>query len=68
MTEQSQSVGEGIEAALRRAAERARRQAMVSGVPLVRSQNGKLIKVAIAPDGTETIVSEEPLRSSDADD
>lgn len=58
MTEPRDTVEKGIEAALKRAADRARRDAQLSGVPMVRRENGKLVRVRIEADGSETVVNE----------
>lgn len=58
MTESEEAVEKGIEAALKRAADRARRDAQRSGVPIVRRENGKLVRVRIEADGSESVVSE----------
>jgi len=61
MTESRDAVEKDIEAALKRSADRAKRDAQAAGVPLVRRENDKLIKVRIEPDGNETVVEERCL-------
>lgn len=56
MTESLEEVERGIETALRRAAEEAKRESKATGVPLVRNKDGKVIKVRIEADGSEVIV------------
>jgi len=52
------TVEKEAEAALKRAGDRAKRDAQTTGIPLVRRQNGKLVEVRIEADGSETVVSE----------
>jgi len=52
----------GVEAALRRAVEGVRRQAQASGHSVVWCRNGKVQRVRIEPDGSETVLEERLVR------